>query len=201
MTFIIGTLLGLSTLLFIGPVFFYLVKSSLEDGFKAGVYVSLGVLVGDIICALLAIYGFSDSFTAPENLRWIALIGGLVLFVFGLQYLIKPSIKETSTTPISGKKSSVYFIKGFMINFLNPFVFGVWFGFYSLTKSKLVDENLVVISLCITLVVILITDIMKAYYAQKLKLLLQERMLKVIFRIIGVVMIGFGIRLALVFFK
>lgn len=201
MTIILGVLLGLSTLLFIGPVFFYLIKSALEDGFLAGVYVSLGVLVGDLICVLLVVYGFSDFFNDPIHQKWFAGIGGLMILGFGVNYLVNPTIKERSKQALSAKKGSAYFINGFLINFVNPFVFGVWFGFYSLSKAKLIDHTSVVICLSITLVVIFITDLLKAFFAQKLTPLLQPKMLKVVFRIIGVVMLGFGIRLMVAFFN
>jgi threonine/homoserine/homoserine lactone efflux protein len=49
MELITGILLGLSTLLFIGPVFFYLVKTTLEGGIWAGVSVAIDVVIGDVI--------------------------------------------------------------------------------------------------------------------------------------------------------
>jgi len=52
-----GILLGLSTLLFLGPVLFYLLKSSMESGFKAGVAVASGIILGDIICVILVLSG------------------------------------------------------------------------------------------------------------------------------------------------
>lgn len=201
MTITLGILLGLSTLLFIGPVFFYLLKSTLEDGFKAGIAVAVGIIVGDIICVLLALYGFSAFFEAPENQKWIALVGGVLLLLFGVKYVIKPSLEDPKKKLIKSKSNFVYFINGFLINFINPFVFGVWFGFYALNVSKLADDFSVVISLIITLIVIFSTDVLKAFFAQKLKAILKPKFLKVVFRIFGVIMLGFGIRLLVVFFS
>lgn len=201
MPILLGIVLGLSTLLFIGPVFFYLLKSSLQGGFKAGLAVAIGIIVGDIICVLLAIYGFSTFFENPENQRWIALVGGLILLMFGLVYIVKPKFEDSKKAIPTRKDFSVYFINGFLINFVNPFVFGVWFGFYAMNVSKFEDYSSIVISLIITLIVIFITDLLKAYYAQKLKSLLKPHKLKIVFRIFGVIMLGFGIRLLIVFFN
>ncbi len=72
MPIVTGVLLGLSTLLFVGPVFFYLLKSSMENGVKSGVAVAVGIILGDIICVLLAIYGIGDYL--ETNYDWVTAI-------------------------------------------------------------------------------------------------------------------------------
>ncbi len=201
MAILLGIVLGFSTLLFIGPVFFYLLKSSIQGGFKAGLFVALGIIVGDIICVLLAIYGFNSFFEAAENKKWIALVGGLLLLAFGFRYLINPKFEPELKKEVKGSGHLLYFVNAFLINFVNPFVFGVWFGFYALNISKLVDKNAVVISLIATLSVIFVTDILKAYFAWKLNKLLKPDLLKIIFRLFGIIMIAFGIRLLIIFFS
>ena len=89
MAILTGILLGLSTLVFIGPVFFYLLQSSIEKGFKAGLAVALGIIFGDIICVILAIYGFGDFFSSSQNIRYFGLVGGIILIFFGIMYFIK----------------------------------------------------------------------------------------------------------------
>ena len=83
MPILTGILLGLTTLLFIGPVFFYLLKSSIESGFKVGLAVATGIIIGDIFCVLLAVYGFGSYFESTETQKWFAGLGGLILFIFG----------------------------------------------------------------------------------------------------------------------
>jgi threonine/homoserine/homoserine lactone efflux protein len=201
MPILTGIFLGLTTLLFIGPVFFYLLKSSIESGFKAGLAVAIGIIVGDVICVLLAIYGFGSFLESPENQKWFAGIGGVILLLFGLKYFFKPSIGETKSKINSTKSLVVYGVNGFLINFVNPFVFAVWFGFYTLNISKFDQENTVVFSLIITLSVIFVTDVLKAYFAQKLAPLLNKKRLLVLFKVFGVIMIAFSIRLIVTFFN
>lgn len=201
MAILTGILLGLSTMLFIGPVFLYLVKSSLEQGTKAGVSVAIGIIVGDIICVLLAIFGFKSFFEQPEIQKVFAGVGGLLILFFGLKYIIKPQI---SSTDIEGDKKEnliKYFINGFLVNFINPFVFAVWFGFYALASSKFKNENEVVITLSVTLIVILLTDLLKVIFAKKLSNLIKPKNLKLAFKIFGVIMIAFSIRLFLEYFS
>lgn len=201
MPILTGIFLGLTTLLFIGPVFFYLLKSSLESGFKAGLAVAIGIIIGDIICVLLAIYGFGVYFESAETQKWFAGIGGVILFLFGIKYLLNKGEKSIKSKENSSKSLLTYGVNGFLINFVNPFVFAVWFGFYTLNKSKFENESTVVYSLIITLVVIFITDVLKAYFSQKLSPLLNQKRLIVLYKIVGIIMIGFAIRLFFAFAK
>ena len=201
MSILSGFLFGLSTLLFIGPVFFYLLKSSIESGLKAGIAVATGIIVGDIICVLLAIYGFGDYFETPIVQKFFAGIGGILLLAFGLNYFFKPSINLKVEGKFTSKKIMVYFINGFLINFINPFVFAVWFGFYTVNKAKLENENSIIISMTVTLIVIFSTDLLKAFFAKKITNYIKPSKLKIIFKAFGVIMIGFAIRLFFVLFK
>ena len=200
MPILTGILLGLTTLLFIGPVFFYLLKSSIESGFKAGMAVAIGIILGDVICVLLALYGFGSFFESSENQKWLAGLGGVILFVFGLKYFFKPSLESTKTKKNLSRSIIIYGINGFLINFVNPFVFAIWFGFYTLNQSKYEDDS-VVLSLVVTLIVIFTTDILKAYFAQRLSPFLSKKSLLVLFKVFGLIMIAFSIKLAVTFYQ
>lgn len=191
-----GLLLGLGTLLFIGPVFFYLIKSTLESGFKAGIFVALGIILGDILCLLIALYGSNEFMTRPTFVLWASIIGGALLLFMGLKYVLKPNLDTTVKGRLQRSSLLVYGINGFLINFVNPFVFAVWFGFVSYTKA-LYDNGTAVFSLVITLSVIFSTDVLKALFAERISWLIEPQKLKNIFRVFGGLMICFSIRLLL----
>jgi len=191
-----GLLLGLGTLLFIGPVFFYLIKSTLESGFKAGIFVALGIILGDILCLLIALYGSNEFMTRPTFVLWASIIGGSLLLFMGLKYVLKPNLDTTVKGRLQRSSLLVYGINGFLINFVNPFVFAVWFGFVSYTKA-LYDNGTAVFSLIITLSVIFSTDVLKALFAERISWLIEPQKLKNIFRVFGALMICFSIRLLL----
>ena len=191
-----GLLLGLGTLLFIGPVFFYLIKSTLESGFKAGIFVALGIILGDILCLLIALYGSNEFMTRPTFVLWASIIGGGLLLFMGLKYVLKPNLDTTVKGRLQRSSIFVYGINGFLINFVNPFVFAVWFGFVSYTKA-LYDNGTAVFSLVITLSVIFSTDVLKALFAERISWLIEPQKLKNIFRVFGALMICFSIRLLL----
>lgn len=198
MSILTGILLGLSTLAFIGPVLFYLLKSALESGFKAGAAVAVGIILGDIICVILAYYGEEAFFNNSENLKWIALGGGIILLAIGLKYFLKPTLSTEVDGKFKQKKIGVYFINGFLINFVNPFVFAVWFGFVSYNQAQFTPSE-TVISLTFTLLTIFTTDLLKAHFSNRLITLIKPEKLKVIFKIFGLLMIAFSIRLIVIF--
>ena len=191
-----GLLLGLGTLLFIGPVFFYLIKSTLESGFKAGIFVAFGIILGDILCLLIALYGSSEFMAQPTFVLWASIIGGTLLLFMGLKYVLKPNLDTTVKGRLQRSSLLVYGINGFLINFVNPFVFAVWFGFVSYTKA-LYDNGTAVFSMVITLSVIFSTDVLKALFAERISWLIEPQKLKNIFRVFGALMICFSIRFLL----
>ena len=194
MAIVTGVLLGLSTLAFIGPVLFYLIKSSMESGTKAGVAVAFGIIIGDAIYVVLAFYGVKKYFNEPEYQKWIALAGGIILLIIGLKYAIKPNTETNIEEKIKKKSLGIYFMNGFLINFVNPFVFAVWLGFITYNQT-MYDDYWSVVSVITTLVVIFSTDILKVIFAQRLLKLIHPKILRQVFRIFGLVMILFGARL------
>jgi len=194
-----GFLLGISTLLFIGPVFFYLLKSSLESGYKAGIAVALGIIIGDIIYVVLVLKGIGGFLHNEGNSKWMALLGGLLLMGMGIKYLLNPASKKEVHGKLKSKSLLVYTINGFIINFVNPFVFGVWVVFLTINQSKFEKESSVIISMTTILAVIFLTDILKALFAHKLKKFMNESRLKTMYKVFGVIMIVFGSRLILMF--
>ena len=197
MAILIGLLLGFSTLVFIGPVLLYLVKVSLENGFKGGFAVALGIIFGDAICVGITVTGFKRIFDDEKNLFWFALIGGLILLAMGLKNLIKPTLEFhiAEKKKIKNQTMLIYFANGFGINFINPFVFAVWFGFGTYLEAEVGDSTEVLIGLISALVVIFITDLLKAYYAKKVLSFIEPSRLKRLFKVFGIFMILFSIRL------
>ena len=196
MALLTGILLGLGTILFIGPVFFYLIKSTLESGFKAGLSVAFGIILGDMLCLGIALYSATEFNASPTFEFWASILGGLILLIIGLKYVLKPNLNATVKSRLKRSSLLVYGINGFLINFVNPFVFAVWFGFVSYTEA-LYNHSTALFSLLVTLSVIFSTDVLKALFAGRISHLIKPQKLKNFFRVFGILMICFSIRLLL----
>ena len=195
MELITGILLGLSTLLFIGPVFFYLIKTTLEEGLWAGVSVAVGIILGDIIYVFLVFEGFSSFLDNDQYNKWFALFGGILLLFLGLKYILTQTVRARFMKSFSANSLGIYALKGFLLNFVNPFVLAVWIGFYSINQTKFEDKSSILLSLIVTLIVIFTTDCLKVVFANNLKPYLKRNKLQMLYKLFGIIMILFGIRL------
>jgi len=190
-----GFLIGLGMVIFIGPVFFTLIKSALSYGFWAGMMVALGIFISDVVCVGLCSFGAIPYFKNPENQFWLALGGSFILVSIGLKYLIKPNTNVDKDLKLRAGHYTTYFAKGFIVNFVNPFVFLVWIGVIGLAQTKHGSGQELWVFLGAALLGILVTDSAKVVFADRIKKLIQPKFLRKAYQVIGVVMIGFGMRL------
>jgi threonine/homoserine/homoserine lactone efflux protein len=194
MIFIEGYLLGIGTLIFIGPVFFYLLQTTLEKGMKYGIIVALGIIVSDVVCVAICATGARSFFNNDTNQFWTAIFGSLILFSLGLKYIIKPAVNTIANQPVSANKLSL-FTQGFLINFINPFVFMVWIGFLVYGENRTTHSSDLLLFVVAILLGILTTDLIKVLLSHKIRAYLQPRYLLIIARTIGVLLIIFSVRL------
>jgi len=195
MSFIEGFVFGLAMIIFIGPVFFTLLKSALSYGFWAGMMVALGVFISDVVVVVLCSYGAIPFFENPLNKHWLAIVGSIILFGLGFKYLLKPNVNVDADLKLKAGHYTAFFIKGVLVNFVNPFVFLVWIGVIGFAQKKYgVGEDLWLF-LTAALLGILTTDSAKVIFAHRVKTLIQPRFLLRAYQIIGIVMIGFGVRM------
>ncbi len=193
MVLIEGFIIGLGMIIFIGPVFFLLLNSSLLNGIKAGVMVALGIIVSDIICVFLCVYGLTSFIISSQNQFWLGVLSSVILLFMGFFYLFK----QVNLSPVPSRSInnlSGFFIKGFSINFFNPFVFVVWVSVFNYGKSKYLLNSQLIWFLTAVLLGILVTDLFKVILSKKLKKYLTDKRLFFIFRGTGLVLIAFSIR-------
>lgn len=196
MNFFEGIVIGLATITFLGPVFFTLLDISARKGRKAGFLVALGVIVSDIVCASVYYFGF-DKYDLPTGSAQVfTFIGAALLLGIGIKYFIQKPKRETYKVKSKNTLISA-FLKGFIVNFINPFVFALWAGLYFYAKDNFSSNNTVLTYLSGVLFGIFIVDIFKVLISNRLEQLLNERHLGILFKSAGFVMIAFAIRLLL----
>ena len=129
-----GIKIGLILGFMIGPIFFALVQTSVEEGFRAGAMVALGIWVSDFLFVLAVYFGVSylADIVNTQSFTLIMGIGGSILLAcFGIASLLTiPKGLLTASLP-EYKRSSSYvslFVKGFLINTINPFTVFFWLG-------------------------------------------------------------------------
>ncbi|CAN5129686.1 LysE family transporter [soil metagenome] len=190
-----GYLWGLGMVIFIGPVFFTLLQNTLQRGQTAGIMVALGIIVSDVVAISFCVAGAMTFLHDVENTTYISLFGAAILFAIGGRYLIKPSTNTSGNTKYGGLWGA--FGSGFLVNFVNPFVFGVWLTVSSYAGNKYGFGHGLYLYLLGCLLGVLTTDTLKVLLAHRIKAFIKPHRLQVAYRVIGLVMLAFGVRLVL----
>lgn len=195
MDLIYGFLIGFSLGIIPGPVFFMMLQTVLTRGRGAGLAIALGINAADITSITICILGAAAFFQDNTNNFYIGLAGAALLFALGIKHIIKPG---KSTIPFQSNAVGYmgHFVKGFLINFINPFTVAVWLTFVA-GAGKQFGYGGYKIYIFFALVILgaFTSDLLKVFLAEKLKLFLDDRKLKIIFRLIGVVLLIFGMRI------
>jgi threonine/homoserine/homoserine lactone efflux protein len=191
-----GIGLGLVLSFLTGPVFFALIKTSIEKGFYAGVSLAGGVLASDIFYVTLTVFG--SSFLLLENKYRVAIgiAGSLILLSIGVYYLLK-KVKINYENTSSKKHNTGYFFKGFFMCILNPAILLYWVSVTSgiiSVAGEFEPRNIIPFYSSI-LITQFSMDVLKAYYANKLRYRIKEKTIAHLNQIAGVIIIIFALRL------
>lgn len=219
--FIKGVLLGISLSFMVGPLLFAIISAAIEKGFRAGIALAAGIWTGDFFYILAVRYGAGalEALTALPNFRfWAGLCGGAVLLVFGLGAFLSKvyDVRDAEDTQgdrlldrLDGpEKPGVkhnwqrlglpgYWLRGFLINLINPFTLFFWLG---ITSAIIIPnqwgngETLLFFSgMMGTLIA---TDILKAYAAKRVKRWLTPAHIRLVQKGIGILLMVFGLVVA-----
>jgi threonine/homoserine/homoserine lactone efflux protein len=179
-----------------GPVFFSMIKTSIETGFKAGFSLAIGVVLSDMIFISATI--FSSQFVDYNSKynQYIGIIGGLFLLGVGTYYLIKKVEVKCELSEAVNVKRRGYIIKGFLMCLLSPTTLMFWImvgGIVSVQLHYEMAEK--VLFFIVAMATQLSVDAVKTYYAAKLRDKIKERTIQNLNRIAGAVIVIFAIRL------
>ncbi|CAN5123185.1 LysE family transporter [soil metagenome] len=192
-----GILFGLLLTVLIGPVFFSLIQTSIEKGFKSGISMAAGISLSDSIYILLVYVGVSPFLNNEDFRSGLGIAGGLIMFGFGLYSIIKPVPKKIIHHRIKGKNNIIkQLLKGFMLNGINPFVLVFWIGMVSMgTINYAYTTHQMIAFFSGIICTVLSTDILKAYIANKLRHIVTVRFMRIMNRLVGIALFIFGFRL------
>jgi threonine/homoserine/homoserine lactone efflux protein len=179
-----------------GPVFFSMIKTSIEKGFKAGFSLAIGVILSDIIFISLTIFSAQYVNYKSEYFEYIGIVGALFLLSVGLYYLFNTVKVNYDIAEIAKVKKRGYVIKGFLMCLLSPTTLMFWVmvgGIISVQLHYNMSEKIVFF--IVAMMTQLTVDGVKTFYAAKLRYRIKEKTIQNLNRIAGAVIIIFAIRL------
>ncbi len=219
-----GVLFGILLSFLIGPVFFVLIETSLRKGAKHALFIDIGVLLSDIFYLLLA-YSFSAQIINLLNEHtFVKYIAGCVFIIMGGFSILKkkvptkekkidledilleehacdPDCEEPDCKEERFRKRTALglIFKGVGLNVINPGVLIYWIAACTAATEELhTPPHLLPYYFIATLGTMFSVDMLKIYFAGKLKKRMTEPILQNISRVVGIIFVVFGI---LIFFK
>ncbi len=190
-----GLFWGGSFAISIGPSLFALLETSSKRGFKSGLALAFGIFLSDVFCVTLAYLGVAQLLSAPENKTMMGLLGGAILVGFGLYSLIhKKKVADEKAPKIQAVKAHLYIIKGFFLNVLNPAVILLWILFVGKVSANTeYKSSHIILSFVTTLGFVFSTDVLKAYYANKISQKLSHDVIRKFNLLLGMILFITGL--------
>lgn len=187
-----GVGIGILLAVLVGPVFFALLQTSLQKGFWNGLAIALGILVSDAFYIFLAFWGISGLIREFHLNFVLGLTGGAFLIGFGINLWSKKR-KYYQVKPV--KKTSFFatFIKGFLLNALNPFVLIYWIGVIGGIGARYDYQAAYLVPFMVAcLSTVFSTDLIKVYFSTRIKRVLNAHVLRILNRLTGTGFMLFG---------
>ncbi len=183
-----------------GPAFFALINTGIKYGYRTGSFLAIGVVLSDfflcMMVCMLVYFGMANLLHSSETQTFFAIIGGVVLIVFGAFFFKKQPVKTDEVIDMENQLPSPKFmlLKGFFLNLFNPSVWLLWLANVT-AVSKVMDYSLPKMILFFSLVLstVLAVELFKVKLAGKIKNYLTDRIMTVVNYATGVALIIFGL--------
>jgi threonine/homoserine/homoserine lactone efflux protein len=169
-----GIGVGLVLTFITGPVFFALIKTSIERGFQAGAALALGVVCSDVVFVGAIIFG-SQFFEVPAKAKiWLGVVGSIILLIIGTHYLTKKAEVSYNTHTPARVNRAGYFLKGFLMCIFNPTLLFHWITVIGTASTAyhegIPNRQLKIAVMFLTILLVQFgMDVTKAFYANKLR--------------------------------
>lgn len=190
---------GLFLTILAGPIFFALVQTGIERGFRAGFVMGLGIWFSDVLIIGI-VYKSVAYFIAAAEMGgfklWMGIAGGVMLTLMGILTLLSPPPDMEAPKSIKTSTASylTLFIKGFLINTINPFTFFFWVSVMtSVVLKEEMGTNSALLFFGGIIGTIMITDSLKVASAKYIRKKLKPIHLLWARKISGTALILFGI--------
>jgi threonine/homoserine/homoserine lactone efflux protein len=191
-----GLEMGLLLSMMIGPVFFALVTTSMDHGFKQSAILAFGVFLSDLVYVVVTYFGVQALTFIPNVEQYLGFFGGLILISIGIRFFRKKITDLPKETPSSLANQGKALMQGFGINGINPFVMLFWLSIASMVSIKsnwgIADRAFFYAALLFT---VFGFDLAKAFLAEKLAHLMSLKVRKALQVFAGFMICFFGLRM------
>lgn len=183
-----------------GPAFFALINTGIKFGYKTGSFLAIGIVLSDFFLSLLVCvlvhFGMANLLHSEKAQTFFAIIGGIILIVFGAFFFKKIPVKTDDVIDIENQLPSpkLMLLKGFFLNLFNPTVWLLWLANVT-AISKTLDYSMLkmIVFFSVILAAVLFVELFKVKLAGKIKNYLTSRIMTIINYITGSALMIFGL--------
>ena len=185
-----------------GPAFFALINTGIKFGYRTGSFLAIGVVMSDfflclLVCALVH-FGMANLLHSEKTQTFFAIIGGIILIVFGAFFFKKIPVKTDDVIDIENQLPSprLMFFKGFFLNLFNPTVWLLWLAnVTAISKTLQYSMFKMIVFFSIILGAVLFVELFKVKLAGKIKNYLTNKIMMIVNYVTGTALILFGLLL------
>jgi threonine/homoserine/homoserine lactone efflux protein len=194
-----GAIIGSTLAVLLGPALFALVQTSINRGFGSGVSMAVGIFLSDVTLVFLCYIGAMQIISDDQDNQLVfGIIAGAILIIYGIVAFskqVKIDGESNNSNGLSNPGWFTFLLKGYFLNVANPYVWVIWITITVGVTTDYGDNDIRSATLFFAgvLFIILITDIIKAYVAKKIKSLLNEKIIGRLNKIVGVLLFAFGV--------
>jgi len=191
-SFFHGLLVGLAFVFVVGPALFAILQTSVSKGFYSGMQLAIGISASDFLLMLLCYFGFTKYIQNDTFQITSGFVGTAFLALYGVYMFRKKTVTSQTTSKEIKLKINWFGVfsevsKGFFLNLMNPFLWVLWF---TIILSGTVNRRPIEAVLFIVGIVCMIfsTDMLKAFFANKLTVFLSNKAILMINKVAGIIL-------------
>ena len=194
--FLEGIILGMTLAVLLGPALFALIQTSIHRGFRSAALFAFGIFLSDTTLVFLCFIGALQIISNDSNRVVFGIVSGSILIGYGIFTFLRTTILKRKKANGNGDNPGwlTYIFKGYFLNVANPYVWLFWITVTVGVTSDYGDHtSSAILFFSGALLTIFTTDIVKAYIAKKIKGLLNEKNIKRMNQIVGILLLFFGV--------
>lgn len=194
---------GLLLSILAGPIFFTIVQTGIEYGSRAGVVLAAGQWLSDLIYIGIVAWGgrylellIEDPTIQKSFIFYVGLGGSIVLLIMGTaMWLTRPT--PMTDQHIEKRSLQSLFFKGWLLNTVSPTPIIFWATLMGSALVKGYSDVEIVLLFSSVMLMVVVTDVLKAYAGKRIRRWLSPQHLVYVRRIAASVLLGFGLLLLL----
>ena len=190
------------SLVFIGPVFFLLVETSLSRGPRHALALDLGVVFADIVCIVAAYFSSQDIIHIIDQYPSFYRISALIIFVYGIYMIVsKTRMHIAGEERLINQNYLKTFLHGFLLNILNIGVVLFWLVTVIFIRKNYPDTGRFLLYICLVIGTYLLIDLAKIYLAKQFHNKLNQQVANKIRKGVGFILLVLSVFIFLQSFK